>query len=91
MQPYVLLYNYYDNSLRVCRLQGLEHCTRSADRSEPQYGLEPRFEALPKFGKSPNSPGGVMAKAITPHPQRVQCSNPFRLIYIYIYAIYRTI
>ena len=33
--------------------------------------LEPRFEALPKTGKSPNSPGGVTAKAVTPHPQRV--------------------
>ena len=30
-----------------------------ADRSEPKSGLEPRFEALPKTGKSPNTPGGV--------------------------------
>ena len=48
-----------------------------ADRSEPKGGLEPRFEALPKTGKSPNTPGGVMAKAITPHPQQVNilCSS----------------
>ena len=39
-----------------------------ADRFEPKNGLEPRFEALPKTGKSP---GGVTAKAVTPHPQRV--------------------
>ena len=45
--------------------------TLYADRPEPKYGLEFRFEALPQFGKSPNTPGGVMAKAITPHPQRV--------------------
>jgi len=42
-----------------------------ADRPEPQFGLGPRFEALPKFGKSPNSPGGVTAKAVTPLPQLV--------------------
>jgi len=42
-----------------------------AGRSEPKNGLEPRFEALPKTGKSPNAPGGVTAKAATPHPQRV--------------------
>ena len=41
-------------------------------------GLEPRFEALPKTGKSPNSPGGVRAKALTPHPQLVNISHPFR-------------
>ncbi len=50
--------------------------TRYADRLEPKGGLEPRFEALPKTGKSPNSPGGVMAKAITPHPQRVNILIP---------------
>ena len=42
-----------------------------ADRPEPKNGLEPRFEALPQTGKSPNTPGGVTAKAVTPHPQRV--------------------
>jgi len=36
-----------------------------------QFGLEPRFEALPKTGKSPNTPDGVMDKVITSHPQRV--------------------
>ncbi len=34
-------------------------------------GLVPRFEALPKIGKSPNSPGGVTAEAVTPQPQPV--------------------
>ncbi len=58
------------------RLQGLEYFTRYADRSEPQCGLEPRFEAFPQTGKSPNSPGGVMAKAITPLPQRVNILIP---------------
>ena len=42
-----------------------------AERSEPKSGLEPRFEALTQFVKSPNTPGGVMAKAITPLPLRV--------------------
>jgi len=40
-------------------------------RTGVSQGLTPRFEDLPQPGKSPNSPGGVMAKAITPHPQRV--------------------
>ena len=35
-----------------------------ADRPEPKFGLEPRFEALPKTGKSPNTPGNIMADAI---------------------------
>ncbi len=39
--------------------------------SSLRNGLEPRFEALPKNGKSPNPSGGVMAEAITPHPQLV--------------------
>jgi len=31
-------------------------------------GLAPRLEALPQFGKSPSSPRGVNAKALTPPP-----------------------
>ncbi|ALB28180.1 hypothetical protein JP39_01610 [Companilactobacillus heilongjiangensis] len=59
-----------------CPSAGLRTFTCYADRSEPKNGLEPRFEALPKTGKSPNTPGGVMAKAITPHPQRVNILSP---------------
>jgi len=47
-----------------------------ADRPEPQFGLGPRFEALPKFGKAPNSPGGVTAKAVTPLSQPVYILIP---------------
>jgi len=50
--------------------------TCSADRPEPKSGLEPRFEALPQNGKSPNTPGGVMAEAITPLPQPVTILFP---------------
>jgi len=39
-----------------------------AMRTEPSQGLVSRFEALPQTGKSPKSPCGVMAKAITPPP-----------------------
>jgi len=39
-------------------------------------GLAPRLEALPQFGKSPSSPRGVMAKAITPPPQQVNLLVP---------------
>ena len=53
-----------------------------ADRPEPQYGLEPRFEALPKNGKSSNTPGGVRAEALTPHPQRVNILTPSDLLYV---------
>ncbi len=42
--------------------------TCCVDRFEPKSGLEPRFEALPKTGKSPNTPSGVRAKALTPLP-----------------------
>ncbi len=45
-------------------------------RTGLSQGLSPRFEALPKFGKSPNSPGGVRAKALTPHPQRGNILSP---------------
>jgi len=48
-------------------------------RTGPSQGLVPRFEALPQTGKSPNTPGGVMAKAITPHLQPVNISQSFRL------------
>ncbi len=58
---------------------GLRTLTCYADRIEPQYGLEPRFEALPQFGKSPNTPGGVMAKAITPLSQLVNVLSPSEL------------
>ncbi len=47
-----------------------------ADRPEPQLGLEPRFEGLPQTGKSPNTPGGVRAEALTPHPQWVNILSP---------------
>ncbi len=47
-----------------------------AERSEPKSGLEPRFEALPKTGKSPNTPGGVTALAVTPQPQQVNILIP---------------
>ena len=39
-----------------------------AMRTGVSQGLTPRFEALPQFGKSPKSPCGVSAKALTPHP-----------------------
>ena len=55
---------------------GMRIFTCYADRLEPKFGLDPRFEALPQTGKSPNSPGGVMAKAITPHPQLVNILIP---------------
>ena len=55
---------------------GLRTFTCYADRPEPKCGLEPRFEALPKTGKSPNTPGGVTAKAVTPHPQPVNILSP---------------
>ncbi len=58
---------------------GLRTLTCYAERSEPQFGLEPRFEALPQFGKSPNTSGGVMAKAITPLPQLVNILSPSEL------------
>jgi len=52
-----------------------------AYRLEPKFGLEPRFEDLPKTGKSPNTPGGVRAKALTPHPQRVNILIPSAYFY----------
>jgi len=39
------------------------------------------FEALPKTGKPPNTPGGVRAKALTPHPQRVNILIPSAYFY----------
>ena len=53
-----------------------------ADRFEPECGLEPRFESLPQFGKYPNSPGGVIAKAITPQPQLVNILSSSDLFFV---------
>ncbi len=61
---------------KCCPSPGIRIFTCYADRFEPQYGLESRFEALPKPGKSPNTPGGVTAKAVTPHPQLVNILIP---------------
>ncbi len=44
---------------QIFRLQNWEIFTSCAERSEPKYGLEPRFEALTQFVKSPNTPGGI--------------------------------
>jgi len=54
-----------------------ESIHRYADRPEPKYGLRPRFEALPKNGKSPNTPGGVRAKALTPLSQQLNTLSYF--------------
>ncbi len=53
----------------------------SAMRTGPSLrnGLEPRFEALPQTGKSPKSPCGVSAKALTPPPQRTKITDDLRL------------
>jgi len=66
---------------------GMRILTCYADRSEPKSGLEPRFEALPKTGKSPNAPGGVVAKAITPHPQLVNILIPYDLFILSLFSI----
>ncbi len=50
-------------------------------------GLKSRFEALPKFGKSPKSPRGVMAKAITPPAQRTTLSTPSGFLFWNIYIL----
>ena len=52
------------------------------DRLEPKYGLDPRFEALPKPGKSPKSPRGVRTKALTPPPQQAKITDTFRLKFV---------
>ncbi|WP_169751870.1 hypothetical protein [Companilactobacillus heilongjiangensis] len=50
------------------------------ERFEPKFGLEPRFEALPQFGKSPKSSCGVRAKALTPLSLHLIFSANLRLV-----------
>ncbi len=57
----------------------VSNIVRCGDRSEPEYGLEPRLEALPWFGKSPSSSRGVMAEAITPPPLLDYITDNLRL------------
>ena len=64
----------------------VSNIVRYGDRSKPKCGLEPRFEALPQFGKSPNSSRGVMAKAITPPPQQDYITDNLRMI-LYLWMI----
>jgi len=45
--------------VKQSRLQSWEIFSSCAERSEPESGLEPRFEALPKTGKSPNTSGDI--------------------------------
>ena len=66
----------YFSRNKGCPSPGMRILTCYADRPEPKSGLEPRFEALPQTGKSPNTPGGVIAKAITPQPQLVNILIP---------------
>ncbi len=64
----------------------VSNIVRYGDRSEPKYGLEPRFEALTQFVKSPNSSRGVMIKAITPPPQQDYITDNLRMI-LYLWMI----
>jgi len=60
--------------LKIISLEGVPPSIdreSSAMRTGASQGLAPRFETLPQFGKSPNSPCGVTAKAVTPPPQRM--------------------
>ncbi|CAJ1197778.1 hypothetical protein CPR19088_GLDEOEPO_00612 [Companilactobacillus paralimentarius] len=51
-----------------------------AMRTDSSQGLESRFEALSKFDKAPNTPGGVRAKALTPLSQPFKFSRFLRLV-----------